>query len=133
MLRRDRQIRMQIQQLADAVFFGISLWLAFVLRLNPAINTWLSQWFGAGDILGNTLGKNDWLYFMIGLAAPLVLESQRFYDHPSLAPRWTFLWPLFKSCLLITVGLVLAVYAFHLIVPRGVTTFFGFVSFALMW
>lgn len=134
MLRRDRHIRMQIQQLADAIFFGLSLWLAFVLRLNPAVNAWLSQWFGIGDISKDTLGSNNsWLYFAIGLASPLVLESQRFYEHPPLAPRWTFLWPLIKSCLLITTGLVLAVYGFHLIVPRGVTTFFGVISFLLMY
>src|SRR5690348_6747675 len=102
MLRRDRQIRMQIQQLADAIFFGFSLWLAFVLRLDPAINAWFSQWLGTGDVLSRSLDTNDWLYFVVGLASPLVLESQQFYDHPLLAPRWTFLWPLAKSCLLIT-------------------------------
>jgi exopolysaccharide biosynthesis polyprenyl glycosylphosphotransferase len=131
MLRRDRQIRMQIQQLADAVIFGLSLWLAFVLRLNPTINAWLTQWFGANDVFTDTL-NNNWIYFMVGLAAPLVLETQHFYEHPPLVPRWKLFWPLVKSCFLITVGLILAVYAFHLVVPRGVTTFFGVISFALM-
>lgn len=133
MLRRDRQIRMQTQQLADAVFFGISLWLAFVFRLNPAINVLLNQWFGAMDIDTAALEKNNWLYFAVGVAAPLVLEAQRFYDQPPLAPRWKILWPLIKSCFLINIGLILAVYAFHLVVPRGVTTFFGAISFILMW
>lgn len=37
MLRRDRQIRMQIQQLVDACLFALSFWLALALRANPAI------------------------------------------------------------------------------------------------
>ena len=37
MLRRDRQIRTQIHQLADACLFAASFWLAYVLRADPEI------------------------------------------------------------------------------------------------
>ena len=37
MLRRDRQIRMQIHQLMDACLFAFSFWLAYTLRANPTI------------------------------------------------------------------------------------------------
>jgi len=40
LLRRHRQIRMQIHQLMDACLFAISFWLAYVLRSN------LSEWVG---------------------------------------------------------------------------------------
>ena len=42
MLQRDRQIRTQIQQLADACLFGFSFWMAFTLRGNPQIIAWLN-------------------------------------------------------------------------------------------
>ena len=36
MLKRDRQIRMQIQQLADASLFAVCLLIAYALRCQPA-------------------------------------------------------------------------------------------------
>ena len=37
MLRRDRQIRTVIHQLADASLFAIAFWVAYALRANPEI------------------------------------------------------------------------------------------------
>ena len=37
MLRRDRQIRMQIHQLMDACLFAFGFWLAYALRANQDI------------------------------------------------------------------------------------------------
>ena len=65
--------------------------------------------------------------------APFVLESQGFYNRPLLGPRRAILWPLFKGCVLITLGLVLAVYVLHLNVPRWVIVWFGCLSFALVY
>ena len=42
MLRRDRQIRTQTSQLADACLVALSFWLAYLLRSNPAITEWLN-------------------------------------------------------------------------------------------
>ena len=42
-------------------------------------------------------------------------------------------WPLFKGCVLITIGLVLAVYALRLNVPRWVVVWFGCLSFVLVY
>jgi exopolysaccharide biosynthesis polyprenyl glycosylphosphotransferase len=50
-----------------------------------------------------------------------------------LGSRTVMLWSLLKGCLIVTVGLVLVIYIFHLIVPRGVMTLFGLVSFGLVW
>ena len=66
-------------------------------------------------------------------ATPLVLESQGFYDHPPLCSRRAILWPLFKGCVLITVGLMLAVYVFHLIVARGIFIWFGCIGFCMVY
>src|ERR1700722_18979607 len=116
MLRRDRQIRTQIHQLADACIFGASLAFACVLRANPQVADWLKL----GPISQNAFDKVGWLYFVVFPVAPLILESQNFYNRPPLCPRRVILWPLLKGCLITTVALVLVTYAFNLVVPRGV-------------
>ncbi|HEU6448809.1 MAG TPA: sugar transferase [Verrucomicrobiae bacterium] len=132
MLRRDLQIRTQVQQFADAIIFGVSFWLSFVVRLNPFVNDWLNRWLGAGTLSPDSLDENKWLYFVIGLAAPLILESQNFYNRSPLAPRRTYLWPLIKGCFLVTIGLVVLAYLFHLVLPRGAAAIFGGISFIVV-
>ena len=41
MLRRNRQIKMQIQQALDACLFGCSFWIAWSLRSNPSVMQFL--------------------------------------------------------------------------------------------
>ena len=82
MLRRDRQIRTQIHQLADACLFGLSFWMAFALRANPQIIAWLNL----DPIPADVLNRVVWLYFALIPAAPLILESQGFYNRPVLVP-----------------------------------------------
>jgi exopolysaccharide biosynthesis polyprenyl glycosylphosphotransferase len=126
MLRRNRQIKMQIQQMLDACLFGVSFLLAWAIRSNsdiiqamglPAI-TWTETYF--------------WLYLVLILAGPLVLETQGYYDRALLSTRRTALWPLFRGCLLTTVGLVLILFFFRMDFPRGVAVLFGFVSLGLI-
>jgi exopolysaccharide biosynthesis polyprenyl glycosylphosphotransferase len=129
MLRRDRQIRTQIHQLADAGLFAVSFWLAYTLRTNPQIIAWLNLDTIPPDIFGNVA----WLYFVLIPAAPLILESQGFYNRPVLCPRRGILWPLFKGCLITTIGLVLVMYALQFISPRVMIMFFGCISFTLVY
>jgi len=129
MLRRDRQIRTQIHQVADACLFAASFWIAYALRLNPQIVAWLNLDTLPPDIFGSVV----WLYFALIPAAPLILESQGFYSHPVLCPRRDILWPLFKGCLITTIGLVLIMYALHFVSPRVVMAFFGCISFTLVY
>ena len=42
MLRRDRQMRAQVNQLVDAFLFAVSFWLMVVLRADPQIIEWLN-------------------------------------------------------------------------------------------
>jgi exopolysaccharide biosynthesis polyprenyl glycosylphosphotransferase len=128
MLQRDRQIRTKIQQLADACLFGFSFWVAFALRVNPQIIAWLNL----DPIPHDLFNKVLWLYFILIPVAPLVLESQGFYDHPVLCPRRDILWPLFKGCSITTILLVLLMYAFRFVSPRVVMAFFGCISFSLV-
>jgi len=131
MLRRDRQIRTQISQLADAFLVAASFWFAFVFRVDPQITAWL----GLDQISGDTLDKDAFLIPVAMISAALLLESQGFYNRPVLCPRRAILWPLFKGCVLTTIVLILVTYLFqkNLIMPRGVMTLFGFISFALIY
>jgi exopolysaccharide biosynthesis polyprenyl glycosylphosphotransferase len=43
------------------------------------------------------------------------------------------LWPLFKGCLITSVGLVLAMFILHMLTPRLMILFFGIISFVLVY
>jgi exopolysaccharide biosynthesis polyprenyl glycosylphosphotransferase len=129
MLRRDRQIRMQIHQLMDACLFAVGFWLAYALRANT-------------DII-ELFGLQDWtepfqtyvpLYLVLIPAAPLILEGQGFYARPVLSSRSSILWRLFKGCCFISLGLVLTMYLFKIPpVARWVVIWFGIISFGLVF
>jgi exopolysaccharide biosynthesis polyprenyl glycosylphosphotransferase len=129
MLRRDRQMRAQVHQLVDAFLFAVSFWLVGVLRADPQIIEWLNL----KSMPPNAFDNVGWLYFVLIPGAPFVLELQGFYNRPLLCSRRAILWPLFKGCVLITIGLVVAVYILHLNIPRWVVVWFGCLSFALVY
>ena len=108
MLRRDRQIRTHIHQLADACIFALSFWAAYALRVDPQIIAWLHLPAISDESLDAQ--KLIWLYAALIPAAPLILESQNFYNRPPLGSRWATIWPLFKGCVITSVGLVLVMY-----------------------
>jgi len=128
MLRRDRQMRAQVHQLVDAFLFAVGFWLVGVLRADPQIIEWLHL----KTLPPNAFENVGWLYFLLIPGAPLVLELQGFYNRPLLCPHRLILWPLLKGCVLITLGLVFALYALHLNVPRWVVVWFGCLSFTLV-
>src|SRR5580658_2647895 len=130
MLQRDHRFRTQVLQLTDACVFAVSFGLAFVLRGNE---TFSRLFFGLDAVTGDEFYKIVWLYLIILPVVPLVLESQGFYSRRMLGSRPVMLWALPKGCFIVTLGLVLVIYIFHLIVPRGVITIFGVISFGLVW
>ena len=83
MLQRDRLIRTQVQQLADASLFAMSFWLAYCLRGMP----FFSESLGLGTIPPESFENVVWLYFALVPAAPLMLESQGFYNRPVISRR----------------------------------------------
>ncbi len=127
MLRRDQQIRTQIHQLADACIFASSFLLSYLFRADPRVIAVLGAPppASAGDIAV--------LLFLVVTSAPLVLESQGFYMRTPLSPRLVTVWPLFKGCVLLTVGLVLVAYVFHLQVARAFMVAFGAIGFFGLW
>jgi exopolysaccharide biosynthesis polyprenyl glycosylphosphotransferase len=131
MLRRDRQIRIQIHQLADACLFAASFWMAYALRVDPRIGAWLNLPTISNETLDSQ--KLIWLYAALIPCAPLILESQNFYNRPTFCPRRAIAWPLFKGCVITAIGLVLAMFAFHFVTPRGMMVFFAVISFCLVY
>jgi len=127
MLRRDRQIRMQIHQLMDACLFAVSFWLAYELRANEAVIEHL-------DLLPiESFTAYSWFFVILIPAAPLILEAQGFYDRPVISPRRATIWALFKGCLFTTVGLIFAMYLFRRYPARWVPPLFGLISFGLVY
>lgn len=129
MLRRDRQIRTQIHQLADGVLFAFGFWAAYVLRVNPQVIAWLKL----DSVLPGAVDETLLLYVVLVFASPLILESQGFYRRPILGPRVITLWTLVKGCALTTVALVLTGYILHLNIPRWVPVWFGAISFTAIY
>ena len=132
MLQRDRQFRTQIHQLTDACVFATSFWLAFALRGNPTF----SGWFNLELLDMSQFSQTFSVYcFALAPAAPLVLESQGFYNRPMLSSRMAVFWPLLKGCSILTIGLVLLLFMFKEAnsAPRVAMVIFGFISFVLVW
>ena len=127
MLQRDRKIRRQFHQLLDACLFALGFWVAYRLRASAGIIEFLRlepiKPFDAYAVL----------YIILIPVAPLVLESQGFYRRPSRVSRRTTAWMLFKACLIISLGLVLALFVFRLLIARWVVAWFGIVSFVLVF
>ncbi len=105
--------------------------MAYALRTDPQIVAWLQLPAITDETLDSQ--KLIWLYAALIPAAPLILESQNFYNHAPLGPRRAVLWPLFKGCLITAIGLVLAMYVFHFVTPRSMMIFFGVISFSVVY
>lgn len=127
MLRRDRQLRTQVFQLKDAALFALALWLAHLLR-----DYITGEFFGRVFDPIEPFERFVWLYLIIIPGVPLVLESQGFYQRPLLDSRRETAWILLKSCVLVTVGVILVMFLFRETLARGVIVLFGFISFVLV-
>jgi exopolysaccharide biosynthesis polyprenyl glycosylphosphotransferase len=127
MLRRDRQMRMQVHQLVDACLFALAFWLAYELRSNEGI----IQFFHLHE-LPSSFRDFAWLLVVLIPGAPLVLEAQGFYSRPLLCSRRTTVWQLLKGCVFTTLGLILALFFFKMLIARWVMVWFGVISFILV-
>lgn len=133
MLRRDRQIKMQLYQLADACLFALSFWFAYRLRSDVRV----IYHFGLQPLGGQipSFEKLVWIYPVLMFLSPLVLEAQGFYSRPMLSSRRVKYLQLFKGCLLIMLGLILVLFFSKMLVSavaRWVPVWFGGIGFCLV-
>ena len=117
---------MQIHQVMDACLFAVAFWLAYELRATEFVTAWFS-------IPIQPFVEYVWFYALLIPAAPLVLESQGFYDRPILGPRRATLWPLFKGCVYLTIGLVFVLFFVRFQAARAIMVAFGMIGFILVW
>jgi len=120
-------MRMQIHQLMDAGLFAVSFWLAYELRASDFV----LEMFQLDSIA--PFGVFFWHYLVLIPVSPLILEAQGFYDRSVLSPTHNKLWALFKGCLLVSVGLTIALYFSRLYIARWVPIGFGIISFGLLY
>jgi len=118
---------MQIHQLVDACLFAFSFWLACQLRGSQLIIESLKL-----DPV-QPFGEFIWFYLGIIVVAPLILESQGFYDRPQLGSRAPALWSLFRGCFFTTLGLIIVLFYIRRYLARSIPIWFGFISFTLLY
>jgi exopolysaccharide biosynthesis polyprenyl glycosylphosphotransferase len=116
---------MQVHQLLDACLFAVAFWLAYEIRA-----TELAQEFFAIPV--QPFYDYVWFYVLLIPAAPLVLESQGFYNRSILSSRRAKLWPLLKACTYLTLVLVFVLFFVKFNAARGVMILFGMTSFAVV-
>jgi exopolysaccharide biosynthesis polyprenyl glycosylphosphotransferase len=130
MLRRDRQIRIQVYQFIDGGLFALALWLGWLVRYH-----WRGiPWFGFDNVDKINTFKSEylWLFLVVIPMTPLILEWQGYYERPILSPRRQVAWQLGKACLIATIGLIIIQFMLRREGARGVFVLFGAFGFALM-
>jgi exopolysaccharide biosynthesis polyprenyl glycosylphosphotransferase len=146
MLRRDRQLRVQVNQLIDGGVFALGLWLAWVVRyywthFGPKAVEMILGSRGAEAIFGSKgvvdpiapFGEYFWLFWVVIVMTPPVLEWQGFYERLVYSPVKQMAWQLAKACTICAMGLILINFLLRKEVARAVVVLFGFCSFALMF
>jgi exopolysaccharide biosynthesis polyprenyl glycosylphosphotransferase len=128
MLRRQRQIRVQVQKLLDGSLFALALWVAHYLRSH----------FLRFELFGGTRDIEDfgewvWLFLVIIPIAPVLLDSQGFYDRPMVARRRSTLWKLARASFLGGFVLISMLFLFKANLARSVVFLFGPLAVLLVW
>jgi exopolysaccharide biosynthesis polyprenyl glycosylphosphotransferase len=128
MLRRQKDIRVQMQMALDAALFGLALYLAHVVRAH-----WPLAIFGGSPEI-KPFGEYAWLVLILLGGAPFLLHVVGFYNRPLLASRWRTAWLLLKGCAYATVALVVVIFVVRQghSVARSVVILFGLVAFLLV-
>jgi exopolysaccharide biosynthesis polyprenyl glycosylphosphotransferase len=128
MLRRQRQVRAQFHKLVDAILFGLSLWVAHLIRNGNEFLAWLSG--GTPEI--PPFHDSAWLLLVILPLGPLLLEVQGFYSRPFIASRRRTLWQVLKASALYVIIVMSCVYFTKEKSARAVIALIGPISFGLI-
>jgi exopolysaccharide biosynthesis polyprenyl glycosylphosphotransferase len=126
---------MQVHQVLDACIFALSFWLGYEFRAWDYFVHLLGSVHLNLEPVEAKFATYAKLYLLLIPAAPLILEAQGFYARPTFGSRRTMLWMLLKSCVFISLGLVIALFLLRLTpkTPRLSVFYFAFISFGLMW
>lgn len=125
MLRRQRQIRAQVQQWVDAGLFALAFWLAHATRaLAPRYSPELKEIQPFEQYL--------WLYLLIVPGTVFLLKALGFYNRPVLFSRRETAWVLSHAVTLAVLGLVTVLFLRKQELARAVIFLFGGFAFLLV-
>jgi len=125
MLRRQRQIRAQVQQWVDAGLFALAFWLAHAVRsLAPRYSPELKEIQPFEQYL--------WLYLLIVPGTVFLLKALGFYNRPVLFSRRETAWVLSHAVTLAVLGLVTVLFLRKQELARAVIFLFGGFAFLLV-
>ena len=125
MLRRQRQIRAQVQQWMDAGLFALAFWLAHTVRaLAPGYSPDLQEI--------QPLDQYHWLYLLIVPGTMLLLKGLGFYNRPLLFSRRETAWVLTHAVLIAMLAVVSALFLRKQELARAVIFLFGGFAFLLV-
>jgi exopolysaccharide biosynthesis polyprenyl glycosylphosphotransferase len=119
----------------DAGLFAAGFYLAHILRANWEVlgDTFVSVLkFLGGTAEITPFGNLLFVFLLVFVTTPVVLESQGFYDRPLLASRRQTAWQLFRGCLLATLLLTFFLNLFRISLARAVIMFFPMFCFMLV-
>lgn len=126
MLRRQRQIRTQLQVVEDTGLFALGFWLAHWLRSN-----WQFEFLWERPEIG-PFDDYVWLLGVIIPITPLLLKLQGFYTRPVVSSRRRTAWQLLWASLWATIIVILVSFLARQQPARGVIVLFGGISFFLV-
>ncbi len=135
MLRRQRQIRVQLHRLIDSGLFAFCFWFAYLVRANAGdFGQWPVQFLARFGSEPQILPFDTYLPLFL-LVIPLslfFLESSGIYQRALLPSRWRSILQFIQATFLVTVGLVFFMFVLKLPSARGLIVLFGAVSFIAM-
>lgn len=125
MLRRQRQIRAQVQQWVDAGLFALAFWLAHTVRAAaPRYSPELREIQPFDQYL--------WLYLLIIPGAMFLLKALGFYNRPVLFSRRETAWVLSHAVTIAMLAVVSALFLRKQELARAVIFLFGGFAFLLV-
>lgn len=122
MIARQQEIRLQLNQLLDAVLLGLIFWVAYVLRQHNLI---------VMDSLGHIpeFRKFFWILAIVMPMGPFLLEMQGYYKYPLEKTLWKSLQQMVRAAVWLGLMLGMAVIFLRLEVPsRSVLILFAIFS-----
>ena len=125
MLRRQRQIRAQVQQWLDAGLFAIAFWLAHGVRE-------LAVSYSPGLAEIQPFEHYLWLYLVLFPGTLLLLKALGFYNRPLLFSRRETAWGLSHAVTIAMFGVVTVLFLRKQELARSVIFLFGGFSFVLV-
>ncbi len=127
MLHQQRELRIFLAQMTDAVLLGFGLWLAHFLRFN------LPDWsFDRLARIQNFESFHPILAFVV-LFGPIILDACHIYRHTLIESQKQFTIHLLQSMLLLLGMTVLLIYLLRMgDLARGVILLFTCIAFALI-